>query len=177
MSNPYRPPPTRMNQTELVNHIKTLINEISPTNGLPIPIDGFADDRPIDDMIVQLLPEAARTTLLRAPVARVPVSDSPVALAIVQADGSAVWTKPHDYLRFVRLQLTHWQRAVVVATPQDSELALRQGNRYLQAGVAKPLVVDVGPALEFRPVQHQAELEGKVRYVPDLTADQLPPLL
>ncbi len=98
-----------MNRSELIDMVKTFVNELSPTNGLPVPIDGFADDRPIDDAIDTLLNGAARTVLMLAPRSQLPLTQTSV-VAQLGEDGCARLGKPPNYLRLGSIRLPAWQR-------------------------------------------------------------------
>lgn len=154
-----------MTRQELINFVKTLVNEISPTNGLPIPIDGFADDRPIDDMIDQLLDPATRAVLQKCPPSKAPSTNLPLAEAHLEADGSALIIKPADYIRLLGVRLSGWQRSVGHAVAAHSSLAQQQGNSYLRAGNAKPVVVDVGTHLQLWPAQATHLVGATATYV------------
>ncbi|MBP3716915.1 MAG: hypothetical protein J6I79_05375 [Paludibacteraceae bacterium] len=151
----------------MIDYIKTLINELSPTDGLPVPIDTFADDRPLDDMIATLLPEATHRVLLLAPKQQLPVATLPTTSATLGPDGNALLEKPADLVRFVGLRLGNWQRRVEEADAPDSPRAQRQTNPCLRAGYAKPVVVDGGPCYWLYPATAADLAEGVLEYVPE----------
>lgn len=161
-----------MTRSQLINHIKTLVNEISPTDGLPIPIDDFADDRPIDDMIDSLLNGAARTLLLTAPVALLPVTTTATSTATLGTDGEALMPKPSGYLRLLGIRLPGWQRRVVEAQTPPSNTAQRQSNLFVRAGNAKPVVVDLGAQLQLWPAT-DSPTSGILDYVAETLPENL----
>ncbi|MCQ2192181.1 MAG: hypothetical protein MJZ23_04880 [Paludibacteraceae bacterium] len=153
-----------MNRSELIDMVKTFVNELSPTNGLPVPIDGFADDRPIDDAIDTLLNGAARTVLMLAPRSQLPLTQTSV-VAQLGEDGCARLGKPPNYLRLGSIRLLAWQRPATVSVPSTGGVAQRQGNVYLRAGRCKPVAVDAGPYWQLWPAQLGDDLTASLEYV------------
>lgn len=157
----------------MLDYIKTLINELSPTNGLPVPIDGFADDRPLDDMLMTLLPEAKHRVLLIAPKQLLPVAKISTSAAQLGGDGNALLAKPENLIRYLGIRLGHWQRRVEEADAPDTQRAQRQYNRHLRAGYAKPVVIDFGTHYSLFPATAADLPGGQLEYVENVELEQL----
>lgn len=157
----------------MFDYIKTLINELSPTNGLPVPIDSFADDHPIEEMIAKLLPESVHRVLLAAPKHLLPVTRQSTAAATLGDDGNALLPKPANLIRFVGLRLGNWQRRVEEADSPDTPKAQLQFNPYLRGGYAKPVVIDFGTHYSLIPAKAADLPDGLLEYVADVQPDSL----
>lgn len=142
-----------MNRKELTHYTKTLIDEISPIDGLEnnIVIEDFGEDKPIDDFIDSLLDESATETQLLAPTYY--LDGGTISFANVSvSDGVGEVNKPVDFLKIIRFKLKSWERPVNVSVSEGSPLADIQGNKYLRGGKAKPIVVEERSYLRIYPV-------------------------
>lgn len=123
-----------MNRSELINRVKTKIDEITPTDGLIVNV-GIADEKPIDDVIDSLLNESAREILLKAPIHRLPVTSSnntPTA-GFVQL--------PSNFLRLVEFKMQSWRRAVVTPYLSGSPEAEMMSFKWRTGTADRPAVV------------------------------------
>lgn len=130
-----------MNRQQLIQYTKTLIDEVSPVDGLEddIQIADYGSDKPIDDFIDSVLQESANETQLVAPTYYL---DAVYGAVTYETDGNCHFTKPTDFLKLLRVQLTYWERPVNVTTQEGSVRADIQYNPYLKGGNAKPVVLE-----------------------------------
>lgn len=142
-----------MTYNEIVYYTKTIIDEVSPVDGLEdgISISDFGSDKPIDDFISQVLQEAANETQLVAPTYYLTGSSLSLSDMVVGTDGVGVIAKPSSFLKALRFELATWKRAVNTTVSEGSPRADMQGNKYLRGGLAKPVVVEEKEYLRFYP--------------------------
>lgn len=163
-----------MTRQELINTVKTKVDELSPLDAEIVPV-GLHSDNPLDSFADGLLDECAKELLMCAPVSRVRVADCPAEPVTRQQTGYVVL--PADFLRLSEFKMTEWERPVTVAYEPDSPVALRQYNRYTRGGCCKPVCVlshrDGGRVLEYYSVNDRHNIES-FRYVPFLPAEDVP---
>lgn len=164
-----------MTRQELVNSVKTKVDELTPMDGLPAS-GLFFDDKPWDMFSDLLLDESAKEVLMRAPVSRLRVEDCGVE-AVEDGDGAGHVTVPDDFLRLVEFKMTEWKRPVNVAYDEGSPMALRQYNRFIRGGCCKPVCVlaqrNGRLVLEYFSVKQVHQLD-RFLYVPVVAAEDLP---
>lgn len=165
-----------MTYNEIVYYTKTIIDEVSPVDGLEdgISISDFGSDKPIDDFISQVLQEAANETQLVAPTYYLDAERMSVSYT---NEGTCICAKPANFLKLLRVKLRNWERSVNVTVSEGSVRANMQGNRFLRGGNAKPIVVEEKSTLTFIPGSQQDTLGTPVEYaavkVPDEIAEPL----
>jgi hypothetical protein len=123
-----------MNRLELINRVKSKIDELSPDSAILVSV-GMEDNKPIDTMIDNTLDEAAREILLKAPIHRLNVSSHSASII------DRIIPLPADFVRLVSLKLKRWKRGVNTLELPDSDMARRQSNKWLQAGDHKPVAI------------------------------------
>jgi hypothetical protein len=77
-----------MDRTALINQVKSKIDELSPEDAVLVDV-GFADEKPIDTIIDDLLDESAKEVLLKAPIYK---------LTATACNNSPVPDIPNDYI-------------------------------------------------------------------------------
>lgn len=164
-----------MNRNQLIQYTKTLIDEVSPVNGLEddIVIADFGEDKPVDDFVESLLDESATETQLLAPTYYLNSSDIDFQNVRV-SDGVGEVDKPKDFLKITRFKLHSWERPVNVSVSEGSPLANVQGNKYLRGGKAKPIVVEERDYLRIYPVSlDDIDADNNLEYAKNCVAEQV----
>lgn len=130
-----------MERPELINKVKSKLDEISSSSDLLINV-GVEDNSPLDEIIGSLLDESVRDLLLKGPIHRLPIKKleaSPKANTEDVNMGSV--ELPADFIRLVSFRMKGWKRSVTSPALEGDEIALRQSNAFLRGGVAKPVGV------------------------------------
>lgn len=170
-----------MNRTELINATMSKIDEISPSDGLIVSV-GLSDEKPIATIVASLLDECALEILMKAPVHRLSVAKCATASGTATSgdafSGSVVI--PADFLRLVEFKMTEWKRPVTEFRPQGSSLAQRQYNKYLRAGINKPVAIishrDANMVAEYYTVLSAHTIE-RFLYIKRDVAENIPVVL
>jgi hypothetical protein len=167
----------KMTREEMKLRIRTLMDEVSPSNFSAMDIVGYDDDKPVDAQIEQLLDASAIEVLLQRPLCELPTTEADKSLIRVDAvEGCGYLPKPGDCLRLVSFRLPGWRRAVCHATEMDGDGAMRLGNRYLRGGNSRPVVVETEGEFVLCPCD-EARLKGdtaSLRYVAVTLPEDLP---
>lgn len=130
-----------MERSILINKIKTRIDEVCASGDTIIAV-GVENTKPYDSIIEELLDESALEILLKAPFYRLNISRGTMTATEDGSDNRIGYlTLPEDFLRLVSFRMSEWQRPVTEFAMQGDEVALRQSNKYLRGGVAKPVAV------------------------------------
>lgn len=145
-----------MNRVELLNIVKSKIDEISSSDELLVPV-GIEDNKPYDTIIETLLDESAIEVLLKAPFYRLTISNS-TSLEIVKKDSNTgIIILPTDFLRLLSFRMTEWERSVTQPAIKGDDISNMQSNKFIRGGQAKPIGVltrtDKGLALEYYSVK------------------------
>jgi hypothetical protein len=125
-----------MERSELINKVKTRIDEVSMSGDVIVEV-GVENSKPYDSIISELLDESALEVLLKAPFYRLNVTNG--ATSVNASNGRL--TAPADFLRLVSLKMSDWQQPVTELAIAGDEVAKRQANRFLRGGKAKPVGV------------------------------------
>lgn len=164
-----------MTRQELINMVKTKVDELSPLDADVTPVSVF-NDKPVDSFADSLLDECAQEVLMRAPSLRVKGTQEQVT-AYGNKDGSGYVILPEGFLRLLEFRMAEWERCVTEAAEPGSELARMQGNRYLRGGVCKPVCVygkrNGVTVLEYYSVKKRHEVDRFV-YVKEAFAEDIP---
>ena len=132
-----------MSTTELVNKVKTRIDEVSASGDALVDV-GVENTKPYDSIIKELLDESATEILLKAPFYRLPITDGKDS-AQVKGDDSddkiGKLTLPEKFLRLVSFKMQSWLQPVTTFALPGDEVAIKQSNKYIRGGVAKPVAV------------------------------------
>lgn len=96
----------------------------------------------LDSYIESKLPEVMAQVYMTSPAILLPQVDASATLKPVKhQNGSGEITLPKDMLRFTRLKMKGWDKAVTKIQDSSSATAMLQDNPYTMAGRAKPVVV------------------------------------
>jgi len=168
-----------MDRVALINKVKVRIDEISPLD-TPIYNVGVADDKPVDNIIDSLLDECAVEILLMAPFNRIDVTQAATSVHITQSNvnpTTGLIEVPDDFLRLVSLKMSDWQRDVTELSIKGDELSRRQSNKFLRAGVSRPVGVlaknDKGMYIEYYSTFEQEHKLVDFSYIARKTAEQI----
>lgn len=163
-----------MERSELIHAVQVKVDELTPFEGLAIPIDGD-NDKPVDLFIDRLLDEAAREVLKRASLSLV-TTGSVRNEAVDLGDGSGYVVVPEDFLRLVRFKMAGWKRSVSVAVEFTDPVYRMQFDEFDRGGVAKPVCAvgrkDGRKVLEYFSVKGEPRVEI-FEYVPALRAEEV----
>ncbi len=128
-----------MERLELVNTVRRKIDEVAAAD-TPLQAVTIADENSMDTIIESLLDESAREILLKAPIHRLEVTSATPSAQKNSSDPTTGYIQvPDDFLRLVSLRMSDWQRPVVQLAVQGDAIAMRQYNRHIRGGVAKPV--------------------------------------
>lgn len=124
----------------LKRKVRYLLNEAENDSDVTLIA---ADTRKIDDYIELLLPQAVLFVQKNSRHCGVNPKNATIDVEKITtaADGSGSFPLPDDFVRLVTVQMNGWKRPCNVLYPDDSPLALAQGNTYTRAGWCKPVVV------------------------------------
>lgn len=165
-----------MTRQELVNMVKTKVDELSPLDG-EIVAFGLQNDKPVDSLADGLLDECAQEVLMKAPSLKVEGTEEGGVSAQGNKDGSGYVVLPEGFLRLLEFRMSEWERPVTVAAEAGSETALMQGNRYLRGGLCKPVCVygkrGGANVLEYYTVKKSHVIDRFV-YVKECAAENVP---
>ncbi len=96
----------------------------------------------LDSYIESKLPEVMAQVYMTSPAILLPQVDASATLKPVKhQNGSGEIKLPKDMLRFTRLKMKGWNKAVTKIQDSSSATAMLQDNPYTMAGRAKPVVV------------------------------------
>lgn len=157
-----------MERQELINRVKTRIDEVSAAGDVIIDV-GVENTKPYDSIIDELLDESALEVLLKAPIYRLPVYTTTPTCAFTLDPLVGEIIVPDDFLRLVSFQFEEWQQPVINLAMEGDEIAQRQANKYLRGGVAKPIGVLKKTSAGLRIVYYSRSPE--VVWVTDTDAD------
>ncbi len=130
-----------MERVELINRVRRKIDEVSAAD-TPVQSVTIVDENAVDTIIDSLLDESAREVLLKAPVQRLTISSSTPS-AVKNANDTTTGTiqVPEDFLRLVSFKMGDWQRSVTSLAVKGDAISMRQSNKYIRGGIAKPVGV------------------------------------
>lgn len=167
-----------MDRIALVNKVKTLLDEISPADAMIVDV-GVEDNNPIDQIIESLLDESAIELLLKAPFYRLDIATldaDPIANEHDKTTGYI--TLPDDFLRLVYFRMSDWLRPVTELAMQGDALSLRQYNKHIRGGVARPVGVlsknREGMIVEYYSTNAQQHQVADFQYIKRVCAEQIP---
>lgn len=165
-----------MTRQELINQVKTKVDELSPPDGEKVPFS-LTRDKPVDTFADNLLDECAREILMNAPAFRLPATPC-LSSATPDAGGKTGFVLvPADFLRLLEFKMQEWERPVCAAYGAGSDMAQRQHNRFIRGGCCKPVCV-LGHrgnilVLEYYSVGDSHVVE-RFLYVKDTPAEDVP---
>lgn len=138
-----------MTRKELIAQVALRMDEITPEEGLVIPVDG-ADNNPLYELIDGLADDGALELYASAPYWRLP---STAFLRASEIKVDAIFPTKEDSRKMIRLKVNdaflriavircdEFQRPVTDVFPEASAEGKRQHNRYLMGKEAKPVAV------------------------------------
>ena len=140
-----------MNRSEIINKVKTRIDEVSSSDSLIIDV-GIEDNKPIDEIIDEVLDGSILEILSSAPLHYLPVKKADITTSVNETDSvsvagysiiknNATFELPSDFLRLARLKLDCWRDYVCDFTDENSAIARRQRDIYLRATIELPVAV------------------------------------
>lgn len=163
-----------MTRQELINAVKTKVDELSAPDGRVMPV-GMLYDKPVDSFADGLLDECGREVLLNAPAWRLQGATAGVS-ARGNKDGSGYVVLPDDFLRLLEFKMPEWESAVTEVSAAGSGAQRRQGIPFLRGGCCKPVCVighrPEGRVLEYYSVKKKHEAERFV-YVKEVPAEDV----
>lgn len=167
-----------MDRIALVNKVKTLLDEISPLNAMIIDV-GVEDGNPVDQIVESLLDESAIELLLKAPFYRLDITSfdaDPIANENDKTTGYI--TLPYDFLRLVYFRMSDWLRPVTTLAIKGDEISMRQYNKHIRGGVARPVGVlsktGEGMIIEYYSTNAKQHQVADFQYVKRVCAEQIP---
>ena len=167
-----------MDRIALVNRVKTLIDEISSSDSLIVDV-GVEDNNPLDRMIESLLDESAHELLMKAPFYRLDITSydaDPVADEYDKTTGYI--SLPDDFLRLVYFRMSDWLRPVTELAMKGDAVSVRQYNKHIRGGVARPVGVlsktAEGMIVEYYSTNAKEHQVADFQYVKRVCAEQIP---
>jgi hypothetical protein len=166
-----------MERSALINKVKTRIDEVSASGDVIVDV-GVENTKPFDSIIDELLDESALEILLKAPFYRLPVYKATNLTAKKDTNDDRIGsiTLPNDFIRLVSFKMKGWLQPVLsFALPGDA-VAIKQSNKYIRGGVAKPVAVlykdDTSMYINYYSVASASDHEvTEFNYIKSLTAD------
>lgn len=166
-----------MERSALINKVKTRIDEVSASGDVIVDV-GVENTKPFDSIIDELLDESALEILLKAPFYRLPVYKATNLTAKKDTNDDKIGsiTLPNDFIRLVSFKMKGWLQPVLsFALPGDA-VAIKQSNKYIRGGVAKPVAVlykdDTSMYINYYSVASASDHEvTEFNYIKRLTAD------
>lgn len=166
-----------MERSALINKVKTRIDEVSASGDVIVDV-GVENTKPFDSVIDELLDESALEILLKAPFYRLPVYKAMNLTAAKDANDDKIGsiTLPNDFIRLVSFKMKGWLQPVLsFALPGDA-VAIKQSNKYIRGGIAKPVAVlykdDTSMYINYYSVASESDHKvTEFYYIKRLTAD------
>ena len=171
-----------MDRLQLIAYIKTLIDEVSPSNNLTVQLPSFSDNKPVDDLIDALLDFSARFVLRSAPLSLLPAQSidlSQVQIQTLPPTSSPLLSSvkpatyglaplPSSFIRLLSAQMDSWLQPVTQAVTLTSPQAVLLGNPYARSGNCRPWVGLTSSALWIVPctAANLAAASSYFHYVP-----------
>lgn len=165
-----------MDRSRLINKVKTRIDEVCESGDTIVPV-GVENTKPYDTIIEELLDESALEILLKAPFFRLKIDTATLNAVADTIDTHIGYVSlPDDFVRFVSFRMEEWLRPVTELAIQGDDIALRQSNKYLRGGIAKPVSVlcktDKGYKLEYYSVKESHSVK-EFQYIKKDTAENI----
>lgn len=163
-----------MTRPELINLVKTKIDEVSPPDG-KVVLSGTRD-KPLDILADSFLDECAREVLMKAPLTRLRTKSSEL-FPVERENGSGYVLLPDDFVRLAEFRMKGWERPVNEVVTAGSDEAKKQYNKFLCGAGCKPVCILVNRgsllALEYYSVKAPHIVES-FEYVSRTVAEEMP---
>ena len=126
----------------LINYVKAKLDEIVPEGeGVQFAVDGDVNiSDPLNLLINAILDEAAKRTLINAPIEVIDPAISEETTGTEEANDDKIGYIPlaDNFLRFHSLKMTEWERPVFKAIRMNDPQYYLQKNKYTRGGISKP---------------------------------------
>lgn len=131
-----------MERSALINKVKTRIDEVCASGDVIVEVD-VENTKPYDSIIDELLDESALEVLLKAPFYRLPITKDTNMQATKDSsdDYIGIVNIPTGFLRLVSFKMQGWLQPVTSFALPGDEVAIKQSNKYIRGGIAKPVAV------------------------------------
>ena len=132
-----------MSRSDLINKVKTRIDEVSKSGDTIVDV-GIENTKPYDTIVDELLDESALEVLLKAPFFRLPITAMTTpASGTPDTNDAKIGTisLPADFLRLVSFKMKEWLKPVTTFALPGDDIAVKQSNKYIRGGVAKPVAI------------------------------------
>lgn len=135
-----------MTRDELIKAVALRMDEITPDSDVSLVVDG-SDNNPLYELIKGVLDEALMEIYATAPYWRIPTqafANTSIEVAAIPADTTRKMIRlkvPDDFLRIAEISCSHFHRPIAAVFPKQSVEGMRQYNKHLRAGAAKPVGV------------------------------------
>lgn len=136
-----------MTRKELIAQVALRMDEITPEEGLVIPVDG-ADNNPLYALIDGLADDAALELYASAPYWRLPqiaFEETEIKVEGISSDADSrkiIRLKLNDsFLRVAEIYCSEFGRPITEVVPEQSPEGRRQHNRFLLGKEVKPVGV------------------------------------
>lgn len=167
----------------LINYVKSKIDEIIPEGeGVVFHTESSPNiSDPYNLLINSILDEAAKRTLMSAPIHVIEPTDASSQTPVQEGtDKIGYIPLPDNFLRLIALKMTDWEREVNIAITTYDPLYKLQRNKYVRGGIAKPVaaynwkMISDSPerVIEYYSVDENHTIE-KFLYVPETVAEEV----
>lgn len=167
----------------LINYVKSKIDEIIPEGeGVVFHTESSPNiSDPYNLLINSILDEAAKRTLMSAPIHVIEPTDASSQVPVQEGtDKIGYIPLPDNFLRLIALKMTDWEREVNIAITTYDPLYKLQRNKYVRGGIAKPVaaynwkMISAAPerVIEYYSVDENHTIE-KFLYVPETIAEEV----
>lgn len=153
-----------MERSALINKIKTRIDEVCGSGDVIVEI-GVENTKPYDSIIDELLDESALEILLKAPFYLLDITEDAELTVVQDKNDKNIGTieLPYDFVRLVSFKMKDWQQPVTSFAMPGDTVAVKQSNKYLRGGTAKPVAVlrklSTGYIASYYSVKESHEIE------------------
>ena len=168
----------------IINYVKAKIDEIIPEGeGVQFNVEAEPNvSDPYNLLINSILDEAAKRTLMSAPIHVIEPTDASSQTVTADAGGDKIGyiELPDNFLRLISLKMTDWEREVNEAITTYHPGYKMQRNKYVRGGVSKPVAVyawrKIGAVqkrvIEYYSVDTNHTIESFF-YVPETVAEEV----
>lgn len=121
---------------ELVKEVRITLDENASQSAY---LKENRDNLELDEIIISKLPEAARDVTESCPIESLDPVEMDVS--VTSTEGGGIITLPDDFLRFVSLRMSGWNRSVTSLAAEGSDIDMMQRNPYTRGTSTKPVCV------------------------------------
>lgn len=137
----------------VINLVKAKIDEIVPEGeGIIFTLESEPNiSNPLDLLISAVLDEAAKQTLLMAPLSLLEptISNETTGVQLTTDDygKTGYIVLPENFLRLISFKMTEWERPANIPVQVTSAEYFMQKNKFVRGGISKPVVAITWKAL------------------------------